>query len=79
MAILHKVTNFRLTCNSIIVSKCQLKPKEIPFCCIVTEHRSSVDFGAHANDGCPHPQASSAQYSGKTDRVGGANTGEDIN
>jgi len=56
MAILHKVTNISLTCNSIIVSKCQLKQKQrkSPFCCIVTEHRSSVDFSAHANDGCPH-------------------------
>ena len=55
------------------------KKKKIPFYCIVTEHRSSVDFSAHGNDGCPHPQANSAQYSGKADHVGGANTGEDIN
>ena len=28
MAILHKVTKISLTCNSIIVSKCQLKQKQ---------------------------------------------------
>lgn len=38
-----------------------------------------MDFSAHANDGCLHPQVGSTQYSGKADRVGGANTSEDIN
>ena len=28
MAILHKVTTISLTCNSIIISKCQLKQKQ---------------------------------------------------